>query len=89
MKLETTELETLLGIVKEFSALSTRLETESTKMEEIHEQKKAIEKNLNEINEEIKTVREKEKEFTDVLVEKYGPFKFNLETFEIELIPKQ
>lgn len=88
MKLPGEELEVLLKIVKDFSSLSDRLELESTRMEEIHEQKKAIEKNLLQINEEIKSVREREKEFTDSLVEKYGPFKFNVKTFEIELIPK-
>jgi len=89
MKLLNEELEILLTIVREFSDLSIRLESESEKMESILEEKKNIEENLIAIESEIKSVREKEKEFTDSLIEKYGPFKFDLENFEIELLKKE
>lgn len=89
MKLLNEELESLLVIVREFSDLSIRLDTESEKMESILEEKKKIEENLIAIESEIKQVRQREKEFTDSLVEKYGPFKFDLENFEIELLKKE
>jgi len=89
MKLLNEELEILLTIVREFSDLSIRLESESEKMESILEEKKNIEENLIAIESEIKSVREKEKKFTDSLFEKYGPFKFDLENFEIELLKKE
>jgi|LakMenEpi03Aug12_release.lakeMendotaPanAssembly.Ray.scaffolds.fasta_scaffold669422_3 hypothetical protein len=89
MKLLNEELEILLTIVREFSDLSIRLDSESEKMEAILEEKKNIEENLIAIESEIKSVREKEKEFTDSLIEKYGPFKFDLENFEIELLKKE
>lgn len=89
MKLLNEELESLLVIVREFSDLSNRLDSESAKMESILEEKTKIEENLIAIESEIKLVREKEKKFTDSLVEKYGPFKFDLENFEIELLKKE
>jgi len=89
MKLLNEELEILLTIVREFSDLSIRLDSESEKMEAILEEKKNIEENLIAIESEIKSVREKKKEFTDSLIEKYGPFKFDLENFEIELLKKE
>lgn len=89
MKLLNEELEILLSIVREFSDLSIRLDSESEKLESILQEKKNIEENLISIESEINSVRGKEKEFTDRLLEKYGPFRFDLENFEIELLKKE
>ena len=86
MKLTIEEMQVMVSIIKDFSNLSDILEIESTKMDELEKQRADISNKLNQINDEILSVRAKEKEFTDQLVEKYGPFKFNPATLEIEKI---
>ena len=84
MKLTTEELQVMISIIKDFSNLSDTLEVESTKMDELEKQREEISDRLKIINDEILEVRSREKEFTDSLVEKYGAFRFNPETLEIE-----
>ena len=86
MKLTIEEMQVMVSIIKDFSNLSDILEVESTKMDELEKQRADISTKLNQINEEILEVRSREKEFTDTLVEKYGPFRFNPETLEIETL---
>ena len=86
MKLTNEELETLVSIMKDFSKLSDDLEIESTKMDELEVQRNLISDNLKSINEGIQEIRDKEKIFTDAITEKYGAFKFDLQTLEIEPI---
>ena len=86
MKLTNEELETLVSIMKDFSRLSDELEIESTKMDELENQRISISDKLKTINDDIQAIREKEKVFTDAITEKYGAFKFDLQTLEIEPI---
>lgn len=86
MKLTNEELETLVSIMKDFSRLSDELEIESTKMDELENQRISISDKLKTINDDIQAIREKEKVFTDEITEKYGPFKFDVQTLEIEPI---
>ena len=86
MKLTDQELEILLSIMKDFSRLSDELEIESTKMDELETQRISISDKLKTINDDIQEVRQKEKVFTDEITDKYGAFKFDLQTLEIEPI---
>jgi hypothetical protein len=86
MKLTDQELETLLSIMRDFSRLSDELEIESTKMDELETQRISISDKLMVINEGIQEIREKEKVFTDTITDKYGPFKFDVQSLEIEPI---
>ena len=45
--------------------------------------KDSILNRINELNEEILFIRKKEKDYNDYLVKKYGSFKLDMETFDI------
>jgi hypothetical protein len=55
-------------------------------MDELETQRISISDKLKIINDDILEIREKEKIFTDEITEKYGAFKFDLQTLEIEPI---
>lgn len=84
MKLTNEELQELNSIVKNFHSVDYNLSLLEKRIKEIEDEKEEISKKIKKLEEKAHSVRATEKEFTDKLVNKYGPFKLNLETFEIE-----
>lgn len=83
MKLNEKEQNEIIGIVTDFALLSDELEMVSSELDKIDATKKSLLESVKKIQMEVDKIRSKEKEFTDRMEKKYGPFSINMETFEI------
>jgi hypothetical protein len=83
-KITNEELLILLSLIRTYSKASDDLESYSMRLEEIEREKTKLLDEVKKLSETIQQVRIQEDQITQALVEKYGPFKLNMETFEIE-----
>lgn len=84
MKLTIEEKESLLSLVKRFSGFSTDLDVCANRLEEIETERESLLKTVTQLQTDVESIREEETRFTDMLTTKYGEFRLNMETFEIE-----
>jgi predicted nucleic acid-binding Zn-ribbon protein len=83
MKLTNEELIELTMLVKVFVEISKEMDVCNKRLDEIDEEKKKISAEVKDIETRTNLVREREKDLTQRLLTKYGPFKLDMETFEI------
>ncbi len=70
-------------LVKAFAKANEELQTYSDKLDELEIEKANITSKLRELQNSVLELRDQEKQITDSLVSKYGPFKLDMETFEL------
>jgi hypothetical protein len=83
MKLTNEELIELTMLVKVFVEISKEMDVCNKRLDEIDEEKKKLSAEVKDIETRTNLVREREKDLTQRLLTKYGPFKLDMETFEI------
>jgi hypothetical protein len=83
-KLTQEESSTIKAFIGNYKDLFTDISTMEQELEFISKRRDALMNKLNKVNEEITAIRKKEKEYNDYLVSKYGQFRLDMETFEIE-----
>jgi predicted transcriptional regulator len=83
VKLTNEELTKVLLVVASFNKANQKLEELSSRLEQIENEKAEITQRLNELKDNVEELRRKEKSITESLVNKYGPFSLDMETFEI------
>lgn len=84
MKLTIEEKESLLSLVKRFSGFSNDLDTCANRLEEIEAERESLMKKVIQLQSDVESIREEETRFTDMLTTKYGEFRLDMETFEIQ-----
>ena len=83
-KLNEVEILAIRAFVSNYSDLFNKITILEKEMEILSLKKESIRTTMESIDEEITAIRKKEREYNDYLVNKYGHFKLNIETFEIE-----
>lgn len=83
-KLSPSEIETLMSFMSKYETFSIELEKFQKGLEDLDIQKQDLMEGIKNLSKQLDKVREDEAENTKTLIEKYGEFKLNLETFEIE-----
>lgn len=83
-KLSPSEIETLKSFMSKYETFSIELEKFQKGLEDLDIQKQDLMEGIKNLSKQLDKVREDEAENTQNLIEKYGEFKLNLETFEIE-----
>jgi len=83
-KLNEEEILAIQAFVSNYSDLYKKITFLEKEMEILSLKRESIRKSMGSIDEEITVIRKKEREYNDYLVNKYGHFKLNIETFEIE-----
>jgi chromosome segregation ATPase len=84
-KLSNEEVNTVKAFIGNYNELFKKITLMEKELESLSIRKDSILQKLNSLNDEIHVIRKKEKEYNDHLVNKYGSFKLNMETFEIEI----
>ena len=84
MELTIEEKESLLSLVKRFSGFSNDLDTCANRLEEIEAERESLMKKVIQLQSDVESIREEETRFTDMLTTKYGEFRLDTETFEIQ-----
>lgn len=84
MELTIEEKESLLSLVKRFSGFSNDLDTCANRLEEIEAERESLMQTVIKLQTEVESIREEETRFNDMLKTKYGSFRLNMETFEID-----
>jgi hypothetical protein len=84
MKLTIEEKESLLSLVKRFSGFSNDLDTCANRLEEIEAERESLMHTVIKLQTEVESIREEENQFTAMLTTKYGEFRLDMETFEIQ-----
>lgn len=79
MKLKEEELSELFGILQDYQNVFDELTNVESEIQKLYERQSILVEALN-------NNREKEKVFTENIVENYGIGQFNMETLEYELI---
>jgi hypothetical protein len=83
-KLLPSEIETLISFMNKYEIFSNELEKFQKGLEDLDIQKQDLMEGIKNLSKQLDKVREDEAENTKTLIEKYGEFNLNLETFEIE-----
>lgn len=84
MKLTKEEIENIISIMKEYKNLNAKLDLHSQRLDEIENERSSIKDEILDIDKRIEKLRSTELEFTSMLINKYGKFNLNIETFDIE-----
>lgn len=84
MKLTIEELQKLTDLMKRFHSIDTELASLETRVNEIDSEKKVIHAKIKLLEDQANSARSDESDFMDELFNKYGEFRINMETFEIE-----
>lgn len=82
-KLEDNEIEELKNFISSYHNLNTDLDALTEKIDEIEKIKTKLLEEIKVLTESVNSIREKEKEFNTKMIQKYGEFHLDLETFEI------
>lgn len=85
IKLDANELQQIFLLVKAFSSANEKLNEYSNRLDELEAEKSELTSKLRDLQISVEELRNQEKIITDNLTTKYGPFKLNMETFELEL----
>lgn len=83
-KLTPTEIETLKSFMSKYERFAEDLEKFQTGLEDLDRQKQDLMEGIKSLSKQLDKVREDEANYTKDLIEKYGEFNLDLETFEIE-----
>lgn len=88
MKVQLTEneKERLISLMSRFSELNDRMDACESALEKLESERKKLNTEAKSLSEEIETIRKEESKFTLDLIDKYGEFKINIKTLEIESI---
>lgn len=84
-KLTDNEQLIIRSFISGYQDLFEKLSKIEKKLESLDVIRRGVEADLIAVNEEIYQFRVKEAEYTQKLKDKYGDFKLNMETFEIEV----
>ena len=83
-KLTKEEVSTIKAFMGSYNDLFKRITLMEKELESLSQKRDSVHNRLSDLNKEISAIRKKEKEYNEYLVNKYGEFKLNLETFDIE-----
>jgi predicted nuclease with TOPRIM domain len=83
MKLTIEEQGALLELIRKFSEMDSDLQKAEDELNSIDERRKQIVVEMNALKDRAEGFRQMEELFTQELINKYGPFTLNMETFEI------
>jgi hypothetical protein len=83
-KLSNEEISTIQAFIGNYNDLFKRITIMEKELDSLSLRKDAILEKINSLNDEILIIRKKEKEYNDYLFNKYGEFRLNMETFNIE-----
>lgn len=83
-KLSNEEIATVKAFIGNYNDLFKRITLLEKELEALSLRKDAVLLSMKSLDNEILAIRKKEKEYNDYLFNKYGEFKLNMETFEIE-----
>ena len=83
-KLTAEETSAIKAFIGNYNELFKRISEMEIELNFISSRRDTLMKKMNEVHSEITSIRLKEKEYNDYLVSKYGQFKLNIETFDIE-----
>jgi regulator of replication initiation timing len=84
--LDSIESKTIKAFIESYSDLFKRITELEMKLNSLDKTREDLKSKIEEINEEVSDIRVKEMKFTKSLKEKYGDFKLDMETFEIQKI---
>jgi hypothetical protein len=85
LKLTDEELKSLYELVLQYGQLNESLSQCEIQLEVIETQRATLMEEVKLLNERANELRQEEEKMTQSLIEKYGEFKLNMETMEIEL----
>jgi hypothetical protein len=83
-KLEPKEIQVIESYVKIYNEIYDKIIRLESALNQVSKKKEALSKEIQKLNEDLTDIRRKESEFTESMIKKYGEFKIDLETFEIE-----
>jgi predicted nucleic acid-binding Zn-ribbon protein len=83
-KLTPTEIESFKSFISKYENFSIELEKFQKGLEDLDIQKQDLMEGIKSLSKQLDKVREEEAEYTSELIEKYGEFELDLETFEIK-----
>jgi hypothetical protein len=83
-KLTPTEIEAFESFIAKYENFSVDLEKFQKGLEDLEIQKQDLMEGIKSLSKQLDKVREEEAEYTSTLIEKYGEFELDLETFEIK-----
>lgn len=83
MKLTIEEQGALLDLIKKFAEMDSDLQRAEDELNSLDERRKQIVIEMNSLKDRAEGFRVMEETFTQELINKYGPFTLNMETFEI------
>jgi predicted nucleic acid-binding Zn-ribbon protein len=83
-KLTPTEIENLKSFMNKYENFSFEIERFQKGLEDLEIQKQDLMEGIKSLSKQLDKVREDESLYTSELIEKYGQFNLDLETFEIE-----
>ena len=83
-KLTQEESSAIKAFISNYNDLFKDISTMEQELDFISKRRDSLMTKLNKVNSEITAIRKKEKEYNDYLVSKYGQFRLDMETFEIE-----
>lgn len=84
-KLTPTEIGSFLSFIKKYENFSTDLQKYEKGLEDLEIQKQDLMEGIKSLSKQLDKVREDEAEYTSMLIEKYGEFELDVETFEIKI----
>lgn len=84
MKLTAEEQKSLLDLVKKFSTIDKDLQKMENLLNGLDETRIKILTEMKDLKERANSLRQEEDALTQELINKYGAFHLNMETFEIE-----
>jgi hypothetical protein len=83
-KLTPTEIEAFKTFISKYEKFSVELSKFETGLVNLDIQKQDLMEGIKSLSKQLDKVREEESEYTSSLIEKYGEFELDLETFEIK-----
>ena len=87
-KLSPTEIQTFQEFISKYSNFSIDLNKFQKGLEDLDIQKQDLMEGIKALSKQLDKVREDEDVYTKELIEKYGQFSLDIETFEIEIEPE-
>lgn len=85
-KLTAEETSAIKAFIANYNDLFKKISEMDVELNFISSRRDTLLEKINDVHSEITAIRAKEQEYNDYLVSKYGKFKLNLETFDVEPI---
>jgi hypothetical protein len=83
MKLAFDEIESVKYLVQTYSDLWHKSNEYVRRLEQLTIERESLIRDIEELDDQMSNVKEQEKNLQDRLNNKYGPFRLDMETFEI------